>query len=137
MILDLKNKLELNKAVTRFNYLVGKKSNIELKELSNKRTSLQNRSLHKFFVLISEELNELGMEFEYSGIKGADFSTRYTPSIVKDFFWKPIQRTMFTIESTRDIDTKQINEITDVIVKFFGDRGVYVEFPNRESLNEV
>jgi len=136
MILDLKNDLQLNKAVTRFNYLVGKKSTIDLTELSDKRSSLQNRSLHKFFIIIADELNELGMEFQYFGLKGTVLSTRYTTNIVKNHFWRPVQQTLFNIESTKDIDTKQINEITDVIVKFFGEKGVYVEFPNRESLNE-
>lgn len=136
MILDLKNKLEVNKAVTRLTYLIQKESTIELKQLSDKRSSLQNRSLHKFFVVIADELNELGMEFQYFGLKGEVLSTRYTTNIVKNHFWRQIQKTLFNIESTKDINTKQINDITDVIVKFFGDKGVYIEFPNRESLNE-
>ena len=134
MILNLKNELEVNKAVTRLTYLIQKKSTIDLTELSDKRSSLQNRSLHKFFVIIADELNELGMEFQYFGVTGKQLSTRYTTNIVKNHFWRPIQQTLFNIESTKDINTKQINEITDVIVKFFGDKGVYVEFPNRESL---
>lgn len=136
MILDLKNKLEVNKAVTRLTYLIQKESTIELKQLSDKRSSLQNRSLHKFFVIIADELNELGMEFQYFGVTGKQLSTRYTTNIVKNHFWRPVQQALFNIESTKDINTKQINEITDVIVKFFGDKGVYVEFPNRESLKD-
>ena len=136
MILNLKKELEVNKAVTRLTYLIQKKSTIDLTELSDKRSSLQNRSLHKFFIIISDELNELGMEFHYFGVTGKQLSTRYTTNIVKNHFWRPIQQTLFNIESTKDINTKQINEITDVIVKFFGDKGVYVEFPNRESLKD-
>ena len=134
MILDLKNEIEVKKAVTRLTYLIQKESTIDLTELSDKRSSLQNRSLHKFFVIISDELNELGMEFQYFGLKGEVLSTRYTTNIVKNHFWRQIQKTLFNIESTKDINTKQINEITDIIVKFFGEKGVYVEFPNRESL---
>lgn len=137
MKLDLNNNLELNKAKVRFDYLIGKKSLIELKEIRPTRSSLQNRALHKFFLIISEELNDLGMEFQYFGLKGKVLSTRYTEIIVKEQFWKPIQRTLFDIESTKDINTTQINEIVDVVAKFFAEKGLYVEFPNKEMLNEV
>lgn len=135
---NLNDNTELEKAKVRFNYLQTKKATIELKELSNKRSSLQNRALHKFFLIIVSELNELGMEFQYFGLKGQVLSTRYTTDIVKNQFWRPIQIALFDIESTRDINTKQINEVVDVIAKFFAEKGVYVEFPNKEMLiNEI
>lgn len=132
---NLNENTELEKAKVRFNYLKTKKATIELKELSNKRSSLQNRALHKFFLIIVSELNELGMEFQYFGLKGQVLSTRYTTDIVKNQFWRPIQIALFDIESTRDINTKQINEVVDVIAKFFAEKGVYIEFPNKEMLN--
>ena len=136
MILNLSNKLELNKAKTRFNHLVNLGKTIELKALSDNRSSQQNRALHKFFVLISSELNELGLEFQYFGLKGQVLSTRYTSTIVKNHFWRPIQISLFNIESTKDINTKEMNDITDVIVKYFGDKGVYIEFPNKDILSK-
>ena len=39
---------------------------------------------------------------------------------------------LFDIESTKNINTIQINEIVDVISKFFGERGVIIEFPSVE-----
>lgn len=134
MHLDLNIPEERTKASARFQYLMDNKKNIELKQLSETRTALQNRSLHKFFVLISFALNELGMEFQYFGVKGQVLSCRYNESIVKNNFWRPIQKTLFNIESTKDLNTHQINEIVDVIVKFFGEKGVFIEFPNKESL---
>ena len=71
---------------------------IELKKLSNSRTAKQNRALHKFFVIVSEQLNEMGLEFTYSGLNVHNLCTRYTPSIVKDFFWRPIQIALFEVE---------------------------------------
>ena len=127
---DFNNHIELEKAKAKFNYLISKKSRIELRQLRNTRSSLQNRSLHKFFLIIVSELNELGMEFQYFGLKGQVLSTRYTTNIVKNNFWRPIQIALFDIESTKDINTKQINEVVDVIAKFFAERGVYVEFPH-------
>lgn len=137
MQLDLSQPNELTKAKDHFNFLVKNKKTIELKGLSDSRTSLQNRSLHKFFVMISFALNELGMEFQYFGVKGQQLSCRYNESIVKNNFWRPIQKTLFEIESTKDLNTHQLNEIIDVIVKFFGEKGVFIEFPNKEALNKT
>ena len=99
-----------------------------------KRTTKQNSSIHKFFEIVSEALNEIGQEFCYTGLKGLDLSVRYTPNIVKDFFWRPIQIAMFNIESTTKLTTIQINNISDVIIKFFGDKGVVVEFPKEDRV---
>ncbi|MBL4703470.1 MAG: hypothetical protein JKY54_03055, partial [Flavobacteriales bacterium] len=53
---------------------------------------------------------------------------------VKEFIWKPIQNALFDIKSTTKLDTKEINEIIDVITKYFGDKGITVDFPSIESL---
>jgi hypothetical protein len=99
-------------------------------------TTLQNSSIHKFFVIICDNLNDLGIEFCYTGLTGIDLSVRYTPNIVKNFFWRPIQIALFDIVSTTQLDTKKINDISDVIIKFFGEKGVVVEFPNKDRLNK-
>lgn len=136
MKLDLGNELELRKAKMRFDFLIKNKYTIELKKLSSSRSSQQNRALHKFFIIISSELNDLGMEFHYFGVKGQELTTRYTAEIVKNHFWRPIQQTLFNIDSTRKINTKQMNEIIDVVVKFFAEQGIYIEFPNIELIQK-
>lgn len=136
MTYELSNHIEVSKAKTKLEWLINNKKTIELKALSDSRSSKQNRALHKFFVLVSEQLNEMGLEFQYFGLKGQVLGTRYTPEIVKNHFWRPIQIALFDIKSTKDIDTKQINEVVDVIAKFFNERGIYIEFPSIEQLTE-
>ena len=131
---NTKDIVELTDAKFRFRKLIEQGKTIELKGLSDNRTAKQNRALHKFFVLVSDQLNEMGLEFQYIGLKGDTLGTRYSPNIVKEYFWRPIQIALFNIESTKDIDTKQINEVVDVISKFFGDKGVVIEFPSIEQL---
>lgn len=131
---DLNNDIQKAEAKNKFNALIFKKACIEIKEIKETRSAKQNRALHCFFRIISEQLNELGMEFNYQGVTGNTFSTRYTPLVVKDFLWRPIQIALFNIESTTKIDTKQINEIVEVIYKFFAERGIDIEFPSIESL---
>ncbi len=128
------NEEDTIKAKKRISYLIEKRKKFEIKELTENRTSLQNRALHKFFLMIAFSLDHLNLEFNYTGIKGMGFSTPYTANIVKNFFWRPIQIALFDIKSTKDINTKQINDIVDVIVKFFGEKGVVIEFPNKDLL---
>ena len=102
------------------------------------RTTAQNRALHLYFTFISDELNNLGLDFEYQVFNmDKDLSIPYTPKIVKDFVWRPIQVALFDKESTTKLNSKEINTIIDVITKFFGERGVYLEFPNIDSLKNV
>lgn len=103
-------------------------------EETNTRTAKQNSALHLFYTMIANELNELGLEYKYTGITGKTFELRYTTDLVKDFIWRPIQRVLFKIESTTKLNTQQINEIVDVIIKFFGDQGIVLKFPNIEDL---
>jgi len=102
---------------------------------SKVRTTKQNSSLHKFFSIISDQLNDMGAEFNYTGIKGVEMSMPYTPTLIKETLWKPIQIALFDFESTTQLDTKQINQIVDVINKFFSERGVSIDFPSIEQLS--
>ena len=131
---DLYDTIQKEKAKNNFNAFLQKESLIELKEIKYSRTNRQNSALHLYFKFIAEELNELGLEFQYQGLKGSTFSLRYTPDLVKNFIWKPIQKALFDIDSTKDLTTNQINEVIDVITKFFGDRGIVVEFPSIENV---
>lgn len=125
---------ERYKAAQYFDKLLEGRKNIELKEVKKTRSSAQNRALHLYFSFISDELNAMGREFSYDGVKGFEMSCPYTPDIVKNFFWRPIQMTLFEKESTKDITTQEINSIIDVVNKFFAEKGIKIEFPDYYSL---
>jgi len=134
MILNLNNEQQRQKFDQYSKKLLEVKCKVEIKKIQDTRTARQNRALHVFYGLICTELNELGMEFQYFGVSGQQLSTRYTTTIVKERFWRPIQEALFQIKSTKDINSKQINEIVDVITKFFAEKGVNMEFPSIESM---
>ena len=133
MIYDLSNETEAHIAQNQFNHLILNERTIELKEIKKTRSNLQNAALHLFFNMIRDELNNLGLEFNYEGLKGLNISTRYTQNIVKSFIWRPIQITLFDIESTKDLTTGQINEISDILIKYFGEKGIRLSFPDFKS----
>ena len=136
---NLEDEVELRRFNRRVNNSIELKRIVELtipkeKTAEQLRSDRQNRALHLFFTFITNELNELGKEFIYDGIKGMKLSCRYTDFIVKELLWKPIQITMYGFESTTELDTKAMNEIIDVILKYFAEQGIELEFPSIESL---
>lgn len=134
MKFNLSNTSDLNDFKFKSEYFIANKKIVELKAVKITRTVKQNAALHKYFEFISNELNDLGLEFQHNGLNDNVFSMRYTPTLVKEFVWRPIQLTLFNIESTTKLDTKQMNEVIDVITKFFGDRGIVLPFPSIETL---
>ena len=133
--------LQVEKEVDNFNdkiqFFKKNGKTVDLTEKMNTRTNKQNRALHLLYSIMTNQLNEIGMTYKYFGLKGHIIETRYTTHIVKEFFWRPIQIALFDIKSTTKINTIQINEIVDVINKFFGERGVVIEFPNKEQLEKL
>jgi hypothetical protein len=134
MILNLQNDKDVIKLKDKVEYFINKGKTIDITEKRNTRTTKQNSALHLFFTIITNQLNEMGLEYNYIGLKGQIIGTRYNTNIVKEFLWRPIQKTLFDIHSTKEINTIQINEIIDVLSKWFGEKGVYIEFPNIEQL---
>lgn len=137
MIYNLQNTEEVDKAKDRFNHLVKQGKTIDLLEKKNTRTTRQNSALHLLFTIISSQLNEMGMEFTYYGLKGQELSVMHTPDLVKNFIWRPIQIALFDIKSTTKINTEQINKIVDVLAKFFADKGVVIQFPSKDQIENL
>jgi len=133
--------LQVEKEVDNFNdkiqFFKKNGKTVDLTEKMNTRTNKQNRALHLLYSIMTNQLNEIGMTYKYFGLKGHIIETRFTTHIVKEFFWRPIQLSLFNIKSTKDINTLHINEIVDVISLFFGERGVVIEFPNKEQLKKL
>ena len=112
-------------------YIDSQKGLIEIQNVKENRSTQQNRALHLFFTIVSNQLNELGQEFIYFGLSGRQLSMPFTPILFKNMIWRELQKAMYGIESTTKINTEQINGILDVLVKHFGEMGISVSFPNR------
>ena len=102
--------------------------------LPNKRSSQQNKSLHLLFQNMAFELNRIGKEFIYSGVKGMEISTTYTPEIVKEFIWKPLQAVMLKKDSTTKLTTSDIDAIFLILGRWFSEQGVVIDFPSAETI---
>jgi len=53
---------------------------------------------------------------------------------IKDLMFKPIALAMFNVESTKDLDTKQISEVYEVLNRHTAQKlGISVVWPSREE----
>ena len=95
------------------------------------RNLTQNRALHLYWSMISEQMNNAGYT-EPLQIRDEIVQVYYTPESIKEF-WRKCQLYMFEIKSTTKINTEQINKLIDICSFHYGNQGVYVEFPNWQS----
>jgi len=137
MIYDLQNDREIQAFNDKCLYFKKQGKTVDLIEKKNTRTNQQNKALHLLYTIMTNQLNELGLTYKYYGLKGQIIETRYTTHIVKEFFWRPIQIALFDIKSTTKINTTHINEIMDVIINFFAEKGVVIEFPNKKQIDNL
>lgn len=107
-----------------------------IENLPKKRSSQENKALHVLFQNIAYELNRLGLEFTFRGIKGMEIQTTYSPEIVKQFLWKPLQDALLKKESTTQLTHNDISLIFEILGKWFAENGVEINFPSIESITK-
>ena len=100
-------------------------------------TQKQRGALELFFTILADQFNELGETFKWE-FGGLSFNLKFTRFVVRDMLWKPIQKVLFDIDTTKDLDTKKIDMVIDVLADHFGSQGYEVEFPSQQKLlNEI
>lgn len=105
-----------------------------LSNLPKRRSSQENRSLHKLFKHMADGLNDIGHTFQFKGIKGMDIECKYTPDIVKQCIWKPLQFTLLEKSSTTKLSNKDEKLIFDVLAKWFAsEKGIYLVWPAKNE----
>ena len=104
----------------------------EVKEI--RRTVTQNNSLHLFFKLLAEALNDAGLGMR-EVMKPAYFMD-WTAHNVKEHLWRSIQKKLYGKESTRDLNkTEEISKIHEVLMRELGEKHSveYIPFPSKCS----
>ena len=94
------------------------------------RTSQQNKGLHLFFTMLSDELNNAG--YDQRKVLKPSIDIPWTPEAIKEQLWKPIQKLMYNKESTTELDkVKEIDKVHEVLMRHLGEKfGVeYIPFP--------
>ena len=96
------------------------------------RTISQNKSIHKYFAMLAESLNNAGLDVKKT--MAQDVEIPWSEVLVKELIWRKVQLAMFDIDSTAKLDTAQISQVYDVINRHISQtHGVSVIFPSKEK----
>ena len=103
-------------------------------EIIKRRTNQANRALHLFYTQLAEVLNEAGLEIRTT-LK-EDFDVPWSALTVKEFLWRPLQKSYMQEQSTTRLTSKAIDVIYNTLVRELGTRkGIEVPpFPSIETL---
>ena len=105
--------------------------------MDKQRTKLQNRSIHKLFRMLSEMLNEKGLDARI--ILKPTYEIWWTPEMIKRDLWKPLQKAMLSKESTTELSTNEVSKVFVQLMEILGkNHGAEAEFPSQqETINYV
>ena len=93
------------------------------------RTNQQNKAMHLYFRMLAEALNDAGYDMKKT-LK-PEIEIPWTPEMVKEHLWKPIQKIMMDKESTTEMETMDPDEVYRVLDRFMADKfGISVDWPS-------
>jgi len=91
------------------------------------RTGKQNAALHVFLRLLSQELNAKGYSVQTFFKEGVEVP--FSPEVVKENIWRPIQVAVSGQESSTDLTTTQIQEVYENVNRALSNKGIHIPFP--------
>jgi hypothetical protein len=97
-----------------------------------KRTDKQNRSLHKWFEQVANEMNERGMTVEMV-LSTYKVQIDWNKTRFKELVWRPVQEALTNKASSTEPETNEYIEIYDHINRWLSEQGVHIPWPDRFS----
>lgn len=106
-----------------------------MKENKQQRTPVQNRSIHKLFMILSDQLNTLGLDMRV--VLKPSYNIWWTPEMIKRDLWKPLQKVMLDKDSTTELTTDEVSKVFEQLAHIIGEKhGVEIEFPSQLQTKE-
>ena len=97
------------------------------------RTLKQNRSIHKYFEMLSQSLNDSGLDIRRT-LK-QDFEIPWSALAVKELIFKPLLKAHTGKDSTTKMSSKELDVIFMIISKHLSEQfDLTVDFPSIETL---
>lgn len=106
----------------------------EAKGERSKRTTLQNKAIHKYCSLLAEKFNESGYDMIHV-LSKKKASISWTTSSVKEVLWRSIQLAMYPDKpSTTQLEKKEVNQVYEQLSKHLAIHfNIDQSFPNRSG----
>lgn len=97
------------------------------------RTVQQNKALHVLFKLLSDNLNEHGLDMRKTLKPGVEIP--WSPGAVKEHLWRPVMKAQLNKDSTTELNTVEIDAVFNTINKHMGEKfNLHTPFPSVEEL---
>lgn len=97
------------------------------------RTVQQNKALHLYFRLLAELLNEHGLDMRTLLKPGIEIP--WNAKNIKEFLWRPIQKSLVLKSSTTELTTKEIDIIYETLNRAIANHGVHIPFPSLQEIS--
>ena len=97
-----------------------------------KRTTLQNKSIHKYCSLLADQFNDAGLDM-VAVLKEKQTEVSWTMDGVKDVIWRSIQLAMYPDKtSTTQLETHEVSKVYEQIARHMASRfNINQAFPSR------
>lgn len=97
---------------------------------TKQRTGQQNKALHKYLAMLSKDLNRAGLDMRKT-LK-PEVEIPWTMENAKNYLWRPLMKAVTGKDSTRDMETTEVNEVYSVLSRHMADKhGITTPFPSR------
>ena len=101
---------------------------VDIKNM-DKRTIIQNSSIHLWCSMIAITLNKQDM-FIQDVIK---INTKWDMLKVKEMLFKPVVKSLYTKDSTTKLNINEFELVIDTLVRIMAQKGITLpEFPNKD-----
>jgi len=101
-------------------------------ERERQRTLTMNRAMRMYWKLLSNALNDAGLDMDTVLSEGTEIP--WSESKVEEHIWRKIQTAETGKESTKDLSTKEMTAIYEIINRYLsGKFGVFVPWPCQEN----
>jgi len=113
-----------------------KHKNLRVDLKTGKQRSLtQNAALHLYCQHMAEALNDAGHDFRV--LVKDDIDVPWSPELVKDYLWRPVQKAITGQDSTTKPERSQYSEIYEVINRHVsGKLGIFIPWPSKDTINQ-
>lgn len=98
-----------------------------------KRTILQNKSLHLYLRLLSEALNDAGLDMKK--VLKPTIAISWNEKNAKEYLWRPVQEALLLKKSTTELSTDEIDKVYQELNRHISEKfGIHVAFPSEEDV---
>lgn len=104
---------------------------LTIKKKGLTRSNQQNKALHKYFSMLADKLNDGG--YDVRKTLKADVDLPWSPDLIKDLMWRPLQKAMFDVDSTAKMKRADYTKVYDVLNRHTSSKlGVSVQWPSED-----